>query len=587
MDPISAAGVGLAVTGLVLQVFSGCIKGYQLFAEMKGMPAAYQHIRVRLYIEQTRLLRWGEKCGLVEEVLDQPSRVLQLNRNMIVDTLLEIQTVLKSCIVIKEKYEQVAQQKSVDSAGSERAFQNRFPKAGNTLLLKTLSILEKTTQLPKRLQWAMVKQDQFESLIHKLIAYNDSIEGLLDKTTMADLQASQFQTNLAMLQLNSKVDQLMEISLAMKISSQQSVVVSEDPLSQSTSPLSGQNEANLDLARLADFKAIDLRLEVQGIRDKLMPIDSKAVKLTTRSNAIRSEAIYKGKAVWIEWKEQTLDRDEQSHLDHVVRHRVQKLATLLSSHHKPPQFRAPLCLGYFENPKDRLPGYGFVYEKPPGVSSSTVPVSLLDLIGSEKRPSLTKRINLALTIARCLMYLHSVNWLHKGFRSSNIVFFPSGPVLDYAAPIMAGFDYARPDLQGELTEPPPEYSENDLYRHPSTIGHERQRSSKSHDIYSLGIVLIEIAFWQRVERTLGLPIGEKASRAFIRGIRRCLLEEPYLTELEGLVGETYRRVVQKCLHGGSSLGLSEDADENDQAVGAAIQGIFSEEIIDKLAGMKL
>lgn len=547
------------------------------------MPAAYQHIRVRLYIEQSRLLNWGEKCGLVQEVLDKPSRVLQLNRNIIVDILLEIQIVLKSCMVMKEKYDQIVQHKSDDSTGSEKAFQNRFPKTSNTLLLRTLSVLEKTTQLPKRLQWAMVKHENFECLVHKLISYNDSIEGLLDKTTMDDLQASQFQTNLAMLQLNSKVDQLMEISLAMRIPS---AAFPEKPLSQSASVPNDHNEANLDLARLADFKAIDLRLEVQGIGDELIPIHSKAVKVT-KSNAIRSEAIYEGKAVWIEWKERILDRNGQSDLDHVVRHRVQKLATLLSSHHKPPQFRAPLCLGYFEIPKDRVPRYGFIYEKPPDVSPSAVPVSLLDLIDSEKKPSLTKRINLAHIIARCLMYLHSVNWLHKGFRSSNIVFFPSGTQLDYSAPIMAGFDYARPDLKGELTEPPPEYSENDLYRHPSTIGHERRRSSKSHDIYSLGVVLIEIAFWQRVERTLGLPAGEKPSRAFIRGIQRRLLEEPYLIELDGLVGDTYGGVVQTCLRGGSSLGLSEDADENDQVVGAAIQGIFTKDIVDKLAVMKL
>lgn len=562
------------------------MQGYQLFTGIKGMPAAFQHLRVRLYIEQSRLLKWGEKCGLVEEVLDKPSRALQLNRNIIVDVLLEIQNVLKSCIAVKEKYEQMVQHKSVDSAGSEKAFQHRFPKTSNTLLLKTLSRLEKTTQLPKRLQWVMVKQDHFESAVHKLIAYNDSIEGLLDKSTMDDLQASQFQTNLAILQLNSKVDQLMEISLAMRIPSQQSIDFPEKPLSQSPSPPNGQYEANLDLACLADFKAIELRLEMPGISDELMPVDSKAV-IVTKSNAIRSEAIYEGKSVWIEWKERIHDQNDQSHLDHVVRHRVQKLATLLSSHHKPPQFRAPLCLGYFENSKDQISGYGFIYEKPPSALSSTAPVSLLDLIGSEKKPSLTKRINLAHIIARCLMYLHAVNWLHKGFRSSNIVFFPSELPLDYSTPILAGFDYARPDLHGELTENPPEYSENDLYRHPATVGHERQRSSKSHDIYSLGVVLTEIAFWQRVERTLGLPGGEKPSRGFVRGIRRRLLDDAYLTELESLVGETYRRVVQTCLHGGSSLGLSEDSDENDHVVGAAIQEIFSEDIVGKLAGIKL
>lgn len=52
----------------------------------------------------------------------------------------------------------------------------------------------------------MIKQDHLESLVHIFVAYNDPIEGLLDKTTMAGHQASQFQMNLAMLQLDSKVD---------------------------------------------------------------------------------------------------------------------------------------------------------------------------------------------------------------------------------------------------------------------------------------------------------------------------------------------------------------------------------------------
>ena len=31
MDPISAAGIGLSITSLCLQVFAGCIKGWQTY----------------------------------------------------------------------------------------------------------------------------------------------------------------------------------------------------------------------------------------------------------------------------------------------------------------------------------------------------------------------------------------------------------------------------------------------------------------------------------------------------------------------------------------------------------------------------
>ena len=60
--------------------------------------------------------------ALVEKVLDKPSLVFQLNPTIILDMLLESQIVLRSCIVVIEKYRQVGQQKGVDSAGKEQAF---------------------------------------------------------------------------------------------------------------------------------------------------------------------------------------------------------------------------------------------------------------------------------------------------------------------------------------------------------------------------------------------------------------------------------------------------------------------------------
>jgi serine/threonine protein kinase len=136
-----------------------------------------------------------------------------------------------------------------------------------------------------------------------------------------------------------------------------------------------------------------------------------------------------------------------------------------------------------------------MYEKPYGTPPEAKPVSLLDLVTIDMVPSLTKRINLAHAIAQGLMYLHSVNWLHKSLRSNSILFFPTtGADLGYASPIISGFDYARPDFPGEVTERPKAHSKHDIYRHPSTLTGARQRSTKSHDIYSLGIVLIEIAY---------------------------------------------------------------------------------------------
>lgn len=68
------------------------------------------------------------------------------------------------------------------------------------------------------------------------------------------------------------------------------------------------------------------------------------------------------------------------------------------------------------------------------------------------------------------MYLHSVTWLHKTARSENIVILTSrNQRLDFGAPTIAGFEYARPDLPEEFTEKPAEDLEHDYYRHPDAL----------------------------------------------------------------------------------------------------------------------
>ncbi|KAL2048354.1 hypothetical protein N7G274_000265 [Stereocaulon virgatum] len=177
MDPISAAGIGLAVVPVVIQVFAGCIKGYQVLAEVEDMPAAYQHLLVRLRVEQTRLLNWGEKVGFVEQLLDHPSKTLQLDRNLVFDVLLEIQALFKDCVKITNKYDHLVPLKQ-HPAQVEASFDRRFPRGTNKVLTKILKIVEKTPQAGGRLKWVMVKQEAFKATLEKLIGYNDAIEGL-------------------------------------------------------------------------------------------------------------------------------------------------------------------------------------------------------------------------------------------------------------------------------------------------------------------------------------------------------------------------------------------------------------------------
>ena len=305
------------------------------------------------------------------------------------------------------------------------------------------------------------------------------------------------------------------------------------------------------------------------------------------SNDVRWEAIYRGDRVWIEWKQHISGHKPHSKMLLTIEDRIKKLAILLGSDNKPPQFNAPQCLGYFKDSTCKR--YGFLYAKPSSVPPKNPPTSLLSLVHSTNvnPPSLTKRITLAHAIDRCLMYLHSVNWLHKGLRSNSIVFFiPPGELSKYSYPLIAGFEYARPDFPEEETEPPPEHSEHDIYRHPANLTRTISRSQKSHDIYSLGIILVEIAYWKPTDRVMEITKESRAARSRVKKVRDLLLKGEFLDFIDGWVGEVYADAVRKCLTGGKELGVEEGANESDREVGARMQEVFAEDVVGKLSTVK-
>ncbi|KAK5062564.1 hypothetical protein LTR84_004637 [Exophiala bonariae] len=588
MDPITAAGLGLSITSLVLQLFGGCIKGYEIFLDMVGMPAKFAHLLVRMQLERTRLLNWGEKVGLLEEVLEQPSMTLHLHRNLIVDILFEIQRLFKESLLIQDKFASVgnlkedrASPRTIDQASSQ--FQ---PKNNGALLEKALKALKTAAEIPTRLQWALVKQEKFEILVEKLISYNNSIVSLLDRTTIQQIYDMQIQTQLTMLQVSSKVDDLKQLALAIQMQTHSSTPASvEIHIGSQSGPARSHTDDAASFARLTNFKAQQINLDLESLNDRPGPLDGELTSRDTRC-ATRSLALYGGQRVWIEWKEYDPDHQLVS-WPQMIGERVKKLAILLGIEDTPKEFRAPRCLGYFQDISEDAARYGLVYKIPPGLVESE-PMTLLDLIQQEGKPSLTRRIGLAHKISESIIYLHAVNWLHKGVRSENIVFFAMpGQMPDLASPTISGFEYARPDLPEELTEMPSEDFHHDIYRHPDAIGRAETRSRKSWDIYSLGVVLVEIAFWKSIADIVGLHETQKGARSKLRRVRDTLLDDQFLRQIGAEVGEIYQGIVRRCIEGGMDLGIPDGADEAVPETGAELQRVFSQAVVQSFHSIRL
>jgi hypothetical protein len=257
---------------------------------------------------------------------------------------------------------------------------------------------------------------------------------------------------------------------------------------------------------------------------------------------------YDGEHVVIDIKELEPARRDKSPLEprNEIVKRIGQLAVLLNRRHSARARLLP-CQGFFRLP-DRC-AIALVFQFPSGCFSPPTPLrDMLETTKMSERPSLEARLRLALTLAVALFQFHAVGWVHKSFRSSNILFFPddspSTPTLDN--PYLVGFEYAREDAGFSDNPVHPDIA-TDIYRHPQTWGKPTTNFQKMHDIYSLGVVLLEIGMWEPAE-TL-----EKTKFSDLLYNDRFDVQKMFQKEaarrLPFGLGSAYAKVVRKCLTG--------------------------------------
>ncbi|CAG8976207.1 hypothetical protein HYALB_00011138 [Hymenoscyphus albidus] len=145
--------------------------------------------------------------------------------------------------------------------------------------------------------------------------------------------------------------------------------------------------------------------------------------------------------------------------------------------------------------------YGFIEEKPVIVETFQVP--------------LEARVHLASTLGIAVENLHRVGWLHKELKSENVLFFKKSVprnmegradtinspdrMEDFGHPWLLGFEYSRAEEAATHLES--DYSlVNNAYRHPERWGKPTVKFERSHDVYALGILLLEVAFWKPIQQ---------------------------------------------------------------------------------------
>lgn len=137
----------------------------------------------------------------------------------------------------------------------------------------------------------------------------------------------------------------------------------------------------------------------------------------------RSTAHANGDLVLLEYKEYMPDLEGNP--TPAVEKRVEKLANMLHSQ-KSDRYYTLNCRGYYlEESKQRLV---FVFDIPLSDRQASITTLHQDLL-TQKTPALEDRFVLAKTLAMSLSQLFTVGWVHKSFRSGNILHFRKPPAL--------------------------------------------------------------------------------------------------------------------------------------------------------------
>jgi hypothetical protein len=201
--------------------------------------------------------------------------------------------------------------------------------------------------------------------------------------------------------------------------------------------------------------------------------------------------------------------------------------------------------GFSEEPQDNR--HAFVFDFPIGTDTSVAPQSLLEMINSSKldiRLNLPARFQVAATLAKALAAFHSDGWVHKSLRSSSVVFFREENTknLIVKRPYLVNFEYSRPQTSGTVLDFDND-PERNLYRHPDRQGEPKASFTRLHDIYALGVVLLEIGLWQTVSsmvKEVKIPTGRQKS---VQEILKQLTKR----RLAHHMGDKYMEAVLSCL----------------------------------------
>jgi hypothetical protein len=200
--------------------------------------------------------------------------------------------------------------------------------------------------------------------------------------------------------------------------------------------------------------------------------------------------------------------------------------------------------------------FDFVFAIPPFL---TRPRSLRDLLlHKTKHPFLDEKVELSKQLANSVAFVHTANFVHKNIRPETILVFDQESSETCAA-FLVGFEVFRM-ADGRSYGYRDTSWEKNIYHYPFQQGLTQEYYVMQHDIYTLGVCLLEIGLWESFVVTdqeggdprPGHGIDFSSALCIMDEFKRALhIKDLLITaaqeKLPVAVGSRYSNVVVSCL----------------------------------------
>lgn len=588
MDP----GTALAIASLSFQVFGGCVKGFMLLSKAHNLGEEASYLQTLLSLEEYRFIQWAGAVDLLKDsghvdnddeggASEHTVGDLIAGTGANIDIKLDLQTpvnprlntvlaarlmaqlqILLSTDKLRERYKlELTEVPDLPTSSAvsrlattainmqepaTAALEQLVPDALRQRIIGRAKLVQRKNHLPKRLWWAAVDKKNFETMIADVRAIVNGLWALLHPVQQTDSYSLMRDVLATVVQISQNVGELKAL--------QRSVVEQTHPDS-----LHDNNSisvaANVKIARLAIHNVDATNTQTASAVNWTLPAvnrGSLTEVVQSSSNAHVARGLYEDQAVWLEYK--VVPRRMKGKLIS----RVKNLALLLAQP-KDFSFRTLQCIGYLEEETR----FVFLYRYPSSSEQDEEktrqqPKSLVDLMREQSHftaVSVTTRLNIARELCKTLLTLHTSGWLHKDLRSENIVFFAKR---DWLAPYITGFSFSRQDSATEISEQPSSEPQADIYRHPHALGEPSASFQKHMDLYSLGLILVELGEWKALKHIIKDCVDVRRPDSItvipldqIGSVPKWLIRHILETgQIKYRMGDVYAEVVHICLNCG-------------------------------------